>query len=48
MCEEKHPQSNSIQMKNICKNRTIYFIDIYIYIILSASDFAFDSQGNIK
>lgn len=46
MHEEKHPQSYSVQMKNICKNRTIYFIDIYI--ILSASDFACDSQGNIK
>lgn len=48
MHEDKHLQSNSIQMKNICKNRTIYFIDIYIYIILSVSDFACDSQGNIK
>lgn len=45
---DKHPQSNSIQMKNICKNRIIYFIDIYIYIILSGSDSAYDCQGNIK
>lgn len=48
MHEDKHSQSNSIQMKNICKNRIIYFIDIYIYIILSRSDSACDGQANRK
>lgn len=41
-------QSNSVQMKNICKNRIVYFIDICIYIILSESDSVCDGQGNIK
>lgn len=41
-------QSNSIQMKNVCKNRIVYFIDICIYIVLSESDSVCDGQGNIK
>lgn len=35
-------------MKKIYKNRIIYFIDIYVYIILYVSDSVCDSQGNIK